>query len=150
MTEKFSERTAGIWIPLVFYAVGGAYMLGFWGLFDRTAYHLVILGGVSIVISVALYLLSRWAYWLGLFTFPLLFVDVAYALVFSVNVMGWYPDVSTGVFNASMVAYLVFLTLGFIFLIDRRNALKNGRWLDFLGKPLSAAPKAEEPSPDSA
>ncbi len=150
MAEKFSERTAGIWIPLVFYAVGGVYMLGFWGLFDRTAYHLVILGGISIIIAAALYLLSRWAYWLGLFTFPLLFADFAYALTFSVNVMGWYPDIPTGVFNASMVVYLVFLTFSLIFLIDRRNVLKNDRLLDLLGRPLSGAPKAQESKPGAS
>ncbi len=150
MAEKFTERTAGIWIPLVFYAVGGVYMLGFWGLFDRTAYHLVILGGISIAITVTLYSLSRWAYWLGLFTFPLLFADFAYALVFSVNVVGWYPDIPTAVFHASMVAYLVFLVLSLIFLIDRRSVLKNDRFLDLLGNPLSAAPKSQESKQDSA
>ncbi len=150
MAEKFTERTAGIWIPLVFYAVGGVNMLGFWGLFDRTAYHLVILGGISIAIAVALYSLSRWAYWLGLFAFPLLFAEFAYALVFSVNVVGWYPDISTTVFHASMVAYLVFLVLSLIFLIDRRSVLKNDRLLDLLGKPLSATPKSQESKQDSA
>ena len=150
MTEKFGERTAGVWIPLVFYAVGGVYMLGFWGIFDRTAYHLVILGGMSLIISVALYSLSRWAYWLGLFTFPLLLADFAYALAFSVNVVGWYPDIPTTVFHGSMVAYLVFLVLSLIFVIDRRNVLKNDRLLDSLGKPLSAAPKSQESKRDSA
>ncbi len=150
MAEKFTERTAGIWIPLVFYAVGGVYMLGFWGLFDRTAYHLVILGGISVAIAVALYSLSRWGYWLGLFTFPLLFADFAYALLFSVNVVGWYPDIPTAVFHASMVAYLVFLVLSLIFLIDRRNVLKNDRLLDLLGKPLSATPRSQESKQDSA
>ncbi len=125
-------------------------MLGFWGLFDRTAYHLVILGGISFAIAVALYSLSRWAYWLGLFIFPLLFANFAYALVFSVNVVGWYPDISTAVFHASMVAYLVFLVLSLIFLIDRRSLLKNDRLLDLLRKPLSAAPKSQESKRDSA
>jgi hypothetical protein len=149
LAEKFTERTAGIWIPLVFYAIGGVYMISFWGLFDRTAYHLVILGGVSFAIAVALYSLSKWAYWLGLFTFPLLIADFAYALVFSVNVVGWYPDIPTGVFHASMVAYLVFLVLSLIFLIDRRSVLKNDRLLDLLSKPLSATPKLQESKQDS-
>ena len=139
MAEKFTERTAGIWLPLVFYAVGGAYMLAFWGLFDRTAYHLIVLGGVSIVIAVALYLLSRWAYWLGLFTFPLLLTVFALALLSSVNLIGWYPDLPSGLFHASMVAYLVFLVFAFVLLIDKRNTLKNDRLLDLLGRPLSAS-----------
>lgn len=150
MTEKFSERTLGIWIPLAFYAVGGVYMLGFWGLFDRTAYSLVILGGISIAISVALYLLSRWAYWLGLFTFPLLFAEFAYALIFSVNVVGLYPDIPTVTFHGSMITYLVFLVLSLIFLIDRRSVLKNDRLLDLLGKPLSATPEAKASKPGTA
>ena len=125
-------------------------MLGFWSLFDRTAYHLVILGGVSLAIAAALYSLSRWAYWLGLFTFPLLIADFAYALVFTVNVVGWYPDIPIAVFHASMVAYLVMLVFSLIFLIDRRSVLKNDRLLDLLGKPLSATPKSQESKQDSA
>jgi len=144
LAEKFTERTAGIWLPLVFYAVGGAYMLAFWGLFDRTAYHLIVLGGVSIVIAVALYLLSRWAYWLGLFTFPLLLTVFALALVSSVNLIGWYPDLPSGLFHASMIAYLVFLVFAFILLIDKRNTLKNDRLLDLLGRPLSASANQPE------
>ena len=143
MTESFTERTAGIWMPLVFYGVGGVYMLAFWGLFDRTAYHLLVLGGVSIIIAVALYTLSRWAYWLGLFTFPLLFVLFAYALIFSVNVVGWAPDIPNTILNASMVVYLVLLTISFLLLIDKRNTLKGDRILDMLHKPL-AAPATEK------
>jgi len=145
LTEEFAERTAGIWVPFVFYAVGGVYMLAFWGLFDRAAYHLLVLGGVSIIIAVALYSLSRWAYWLGLFTFPLLFALFAYALTFSVNVVGWYPNITNALLNASMILYLVFLTLSLVLLIDRRNTLKNDRILDMLRKPLTA-PSAEKPA----
>ena len=119
-------------------------MLAFWGLFDRTAYHLIVLGGVSIVIAVALYLLSRWAYWLGLFTFPLLLTVFALALVSSVNLIGWYPDLPSGLFHASMIAYLVFLVFAFILLIDKRNTLKNDRLLDLLGRPLSASANQPE------
>jgi hypothetical protein len=148
LTENFTEHTAGIWVPLVFYAVGGAYLLAFWGMFDRTAYHLVVLGGLSIIIAVALYLLSRWAYWLGLFTFPLLLTVVALALLGSVNLVGLYPDLPTGLFHASMIVYLVFLVFAFVLLIDKRNALKSDRILDMLGRPLSASasqPESEEP-----
>lgn len=143
MTESFTERTAGIWVPLVFYAAGGVYMLAFWGLFDRTAYHLLVLGGVSIIIAVALYFLSRWAYWLGLFTFPLLFALFAYALIFSVTVVGWDPDIPNAILNTSMVVYLVFLTLSLLLLIDRRNTFKGDRILDMFHKPL-AAPSTEK------
>jgi hypothetical protein len=142
LTESFAERTAGVWVPLVFYAVGGVYMLTFWALFDRAAYHLLALGGASILIAVALYLLSRWAWWLGLFTFPLFFALFAYALIFSVNVVGWDPDITNTILNASMVLYLVFLTLSFLLLIDRRSTLKGDRILDMLHKPLGT------PSPD--
>ncbi|MGD0176545.1 MAG: hypothetical protein ABSC50_06945 [Candidatus Bathyarchaeia archaeon] len=143
MTEKFTERTAGIWVPLVFYVVGGAYMLAFWAMFDRAAYHLLVLGGISIVIAAALYFLSKWAYWLGLFSFPLMFALFAWALIFSVDVVGWYPNIPNAVLNASMVLYLVFLTLSFLLLIDRRNTFKSDRILDMLHKPL-AAPSTEK------
>jgi hypothetical protein len=146
LTENFSERTVGLWVALAFYAVGGVYMLAFWGLFDRAAYHLLVLGGVSIIIAVALYLLSRWAYWLGLFTFPLLFAVFAYGITFSVNVAGWDPSIPGAVLNASMVVYLVFLTLSFLLIIDRRNTLKSDRVLDMLHKPL-AAPSTEKTKP---
>ena len=140
LAQSFTERTAGIWVPLVFYFVGGAYMLAFWGLFDRAAYHLLVLGGISIIIAIALYFLSRWAYWLGIFTFPLMFALFAWALIFSVNVVGWYPDIPNAVLNASMVVYLVFLTLSLLLLIDKRNTLKNDRVLDMLHKPFAPPP----------
>jgi hypothetical protein len=123
----------------VFYAAGGVYMLGFWAMFSPSAYDLLALGVVSIVIAAALYLMSRWAYWLGLFTFPLLAAEFIYALVFSVNVVGWYPNPDVAVFNASMLVYLFFLCFSFLLLIDRRNTLKSDRFLDKLRGSLSAA-----------
>lgn len=118
-------------------------MLAFWAMFDRAAYHLLVLGGISIVIAAALYFLSKWAYWLGLFSFPLMFALFAWALIFSVDVVGWYPNIPNAMLNASMVVYLVFLTLSFLLLIDRRNTLKSDRILDMLHKPL-AAPSTEK------
>jgi hypothetical protein len=143
MTEKFAERTAGIWFPLGVYAAGGIYMLAFWAVIDRTAYHLAALGVVSLLIAAALYFVSRWAFWVGLFTFPLLFTEFVLAAIASVNLAGWYPDVWTGLFNASLIVYLVFLTLSLIMLIDKRNTLKKDRILDR----LSGAPKPAEPKP---
>jgi hypothetical protein len=122
-------------------------MLAFWALFDRAAYHLLVLGGVSIVIAAALYFLSKWAYWLGLFTFPLMFALFAWALTFSVNVVGWDPNIPDTILNASMVLYLVFLTLSLLLLIDRRNALKNDRVLDLLHKPFAPPPSETEAKP---
>jgi hypothetical protein len=147
LTETFTERTAGILVPLVFYVVGGAYMLAFWALFDRAAYHLLVLGGISIAIAAALYFLSKWAYWLGLFSFPLMFALFAWALIFSVNVVGWYSNIPNAILNASMVVYLVFLTLSLLLLIDRRNALKSDRILDMLHKPFAAPPSETEAKP---
>ena len=138
MTEKFTERTAGIWLPLVFYVAGGAYMLGFWAVYSRSAYHLVSLGVLSIVIAVALYLMSRWAFWLGLFTFPLFFAEFLYALLESVNFAGLEPNPQTTAFHASLIVYLVFLTLSLILLIDKRNTLKGDRLLDRLNRPVAA------------
>ena len=138
MTEQFSERTAGIWFPLVFYAAGGAYLLAFWGLFARTAYHLVVLGALSVAIAVALYLTSRWAFWLGLFTFPLFFVEFLYALLGSVNLVGWNPNPQTIAFHASMIVYLLFLSVSMIMLLDKRNTLRGDRILDRLNRPVAA------------
>ena len=132
MTESFAERTAGIWIPTVFYAVGGVYILAFWGIFSPSAYHLLALGVASLLIAVLLFVLSKWAYWIGLFTFPLLLVEFALALTFSVNVVGWDPNSSVALFNCTMVAYLVLLCLSFLLLVDRRNVLKGDRFMDRL------------------
>ena len=131
-----NERSAGIWVALVIYVLGGVYMLAFWAL-DQVAYYLGLFGIVSILIGVALFRISRWAWWLGLFSFPILFVDVAYALLTSVNFVGWYPDLTVGAFHASMIIYLIFLCLGFLLLVDRRNVLRSDNLLDFLSKPLS-------------
>jgi uncharacterized membrane protein (DUF2068 family) len=137
------DRSAGVWVALVIYALGGVYMLGFWTLFDRAAYSLMLFGVISLVIAAALFMMSRWAWWMGLFTFPLYLVDVAYALFSSVNFVGWYPNVLTGALQTSMVVYLVFLCLAFLLLIDRRNVLKSDRVLDLLYKPLVTKASAE-------
>jgi uncharacterized membrane protein (DUF2068 family) len=112
-------------------------MLAFWAL-DQTAYYLALFGVISLLTGVALFRVSRWAWWLGLFSFPIYFVEVAYALLTSVNFVGWYPDLPTGAFHASMIVYLFLLCLGFLLLIDRRNALRSDNILDFLSKPLSS------------
>jgi hypothetical protein len=132
MSESFSERTAGIWIPAVFYAIGGVYILAFWAMFSLSAYHLLALGIASLLVAVMLFSLSKWAYWIGLFTFPLLVIEFVYALQFSVNIAGWDPNASVAAFNASMVAYLLLLCFSFLLLIDRRNALKSDRLMDKL------------------
>jgi len=145
LTEKFTERTAGIWLPLVFYVAGGVYMMGFWGIFSRSAYHLALLGVLSIVIAVTLYSMSRWAFWLGLFTFPLLFTEFIYALFESVNFAGWDPNTQTAAFNASLIIYLVFLTLSLILLIDKRNTLRGDRILDRLNRPVETPKSSKKP-----
>jgi len=120
-------------------------MLAFWAMFSPSAYQLLALGAVSIVIAAALFSLSRWAYWLGLFTFPLLAADFVYALTFSVDVAGWYPNPTVALFNASMVIYLFFLCFSFLLLIDRRNTLKSDRLLDKLRGLLSPPASPETP-----
>lgn len=119
-------------------------MLAFWGIFDRLSYHLVLLGVISLVLAVALYLMTRWAFWLGLFTFPLFFVLFLNALLTSVNFVGWDPNIPTALFHASILAYLVFLCFSVILLIDKRNALKSVS-IPYLKFPTSST-KAEEPS----
>ncbi len=150
MAEAFTERSAGIWVPFIFYALGGVYMLAFWGILDRAAYHLLALGATSIIIALALYSLSRWAYWLGLFTFPLLLAEFLYALSFSVNIVGWNPDIPSTLFHASIVIYILFLVFSFLLLIDKRNVLKNDRILDFLGRPVSATSERKDPKKESS
>ena len=135
--EGSSERSAGVWVALAIYLLGGAYLLTFWVL-DQTAYFLVLSGIVSLLIGVALFRVSRWAWWLGLFSFPIFFVEVAYALLSSVNFVGLYPNLPTGAFHASMIVYLVFLCLAFLLLIDRRSVLRSDDILDFVSKPLSS------------
>ena len=144
MTESFTERTAGIWIPTIFYAVGGIYILAFWAMFSLSAYHLLALGIASILVAALLFGLSKWAYWIGAFTFPLLVVEFVYALEFSVNVAGWDPNAFVAAFNASMVAYLLLLCLSFLLLLDRRNALKSDRFMDRLSGSVSVGEKAAE------
>ena len=147
MTEEFTERTAGIWIPTAFYAVGGIYILAFWALYSLAGVHLLVLGTASILVAVLLYSLSKWAYWIGLFTFPLLIVEFLYALNFSVAIVGWYPNVPVAAFNASMVVYLVLLCFSFLLLLDKRNSLKSDRFMDKLGSAASSWQKTETESP---
>ena len=144
MTESFTERTAGIWIPTVFYAVGGIYILAFWAVFSLSAYHLLVLGIASLVVAVLLFTLSKWAYWIGLFTFPLLLVEFVLALIFSVNVVGWDPNPSVAAFNGTMVAYLILLCFSFLLLVDRRNALKSDRVMDKLRSVVARAETSSE------
>ena len=144
MTESFTERTAAIWIPTVVYAVGGIYILAFWALFSLSAYHLLALGIASIFVAVLLFSLSKWAYWIGLFTFPLLIIEFLYALIFSVNIAGWDPNATVAAFNASIVVYLVLLCFSFLLLLDRRNTLKGDRFMDKLGSSISVRQKEDE------
>jgi hypothetical protein len=133
----------------VFYVAGGAYLLSFWGLFAANAYHLIALGAVSIGIAVLLYLMSRWAFWLGLFTFPLFFAEFLYALLESVNLVGWNPSPQTAAFHVSMIVYLLFLSMSVILLLDKRNTLKGDRVLDLLNRPLAAAGSSTKPESPS-
>ena len=55
MSEAINDRSVGVWIALVIYALGGVYMLGFWILFDHAAYTLALLGAASLLISVTLF-----------------------------------------------------------------------------------------------
>jgi len=114
-------------------------MLAFWGVFDPSAYALAALGAISVIIGVALFMLSRWGFWIGLFTFPLYLVEFVYAVVSSVNLVGWFPDAVTGVFQSSMIIYLIFLCFSFILLLDRRNTLKNDRILDSLNRVITSS-----------
>ena len=142
LTESFTERTAGIWIPTVFYAVGGIYILAFWAVTSLSAYHLLALGIASILVAAFLFSLSKWAYWIGLFTFPLLITEFLCALMFSVNIVGWDPNPLAAVFNASMVVYLVLLCFSFLLLLDRRNTLKGDKFMDKLSS--SILPRQKE------
>jgi len=148
LSESFTERTVGIWIPSVFYALGGIYILAFWAMFSLSAYHLLALGVASIIVAALLFRVSKWAYWIGLFLFPLLLVEFLYALVFSVNIVGWDPNVPVAAFNASIVVYLVLLCFSFLLLIDRRNALKSDKVMDKLSG--SMLHPAKEPETEKA
>jgi len=143
VSDSVDERSAGVWVALVVYAVEGVYMLGFWALFDQAVYLLALLGITSVIVAGALFKMSRWAWWLGLFTFPLLLIDLAYALFASVSFVGWYPDALTALFHGSMIVCLVFLCLAFLLMVDRRNVLRSDRVLDLLDKPSSAKPSSE-------
>jgi len=143
MSETFAERTAGIWLPFIFYAIGGVYMLAVWAIFDRTAFHLTGLGILSMIVAVSLYMLSRWGFVLGLLTFPLFFVEFTCTLINSVNLVTWNLNLFTSLLNASFVVYLVFLVFSVILLIDKRNTLRSDRVLDLLRSPVQSTPKSE-------
>lgn len=78
-----------------------------------------------------------------------MFAEFAFALLNSVNVVGWYPDYVNGAFQASMIAYLVFLVLSVLLLVDKRNTLKTDRFMDMLGRLSSSSSSLQEPKADS-
>lgn len=121
-------------------------MLAFWGIFDRTAYHLAALGVVSVAIAYALYSTSRWAFWLGFLTFPLLVAEFLYALIASVNFTGWTPNLPTSAFHTSLITYVIFLVLSLILLIDKRNTLRTDRILDRLSTLAKPSEKSDTPT----
>ncbi len=118
-------------------------MLAFWSIFDRFAFHLAVLGALSLMIAIALFSLSRWAFWVGLATFPIFFVEFVYALIASVNFVGWNPDILTALFNASLVVYLMFLVFSLLLLIDKRNTLRSVS-IPFLKLPSASSDKKGE------
>jgi hypothetical protein len=131
---------------MAFYGASGIFILAFWAVYSLSAYHLLALGIASILIAVFLFSLSKWAYWIGLFTFPLLIVEFLYALNFSVNIAGWDPNPEVAVFNASMIVYLVLLCFSFLLLLDKRNTLKSDRFMDKLGSVVASRQKLDTES----
>ena len=118
-------------------------MLAFWALFSLSAFHLLVLGIASILTALFLYTLSKWAYWIGLLTFPLLIIEFLYALIFSVNIAGWNPNPLVTVFNASVIIYLLLLCFSFLLLVDKRNMLHSDSMMDKLGNLIVPRQKEE-------
>lgn len=127
MVEKTTfERTqaTGLLVASAIFIVLGAYGLVFSALYDLGLIPLIALSLALVGAGLGAFLGRRFALWLALVLFPLGVVEVLSTLSYSVTLFGWYANTAAGVFNASLILYIVGLVVSLLLVVDKRGQLK--------------------------
>jgi len=120
------ERThaTGLLVAFAIFIALGAYGLVFSALCDLGLIPLIALSLASIAAGLGALLGRRFTLWLALVLFPLGVVQALSTLSYSITLSGWYTNEAVAAFNASLILYMLGLTLSVLLVVDRRSQLK--------------------------
>ena len=124
-TVVSSLRPVGLSISSFFYAVSGLYYLSFpIVVSDPTVWPLYVLGALSLLGSFGLLKMSRWGLWLGLGLFLPQVIVAASALQTAFQYPGLSQSLIGIVFVVSLVILIIFASLTFLLILDKRRSFK--------------------------
>ena len=123
--KTLKMRTSlGILFPAIFYLLVGIYMIMFPILFDILLFAIIILSSFCIITGIGLFLLKRWSLWLALALSPYIIVSAWITLSCSRNLVGFIPNVQTGVFHTTLILWIILAPISILFLIGKRKAFR--------------------------
>src|SRR2546425_3199220 len=121
--EAASFRPFGLSIASFFYALSGIYYLAFPIVAQDTgAWHLYVIGAVSLLGSFGVFRMTRWGLWLGLLLFPLQIVAPSSTLLTVISYPGIWQQPIAIAFVASLFVLMFFASLTFLLVLDKRRS----------------------------
>ena len=118
-----SFRPVGLSIASFFYALSGVYYLAFPIVAQDTgAWHLYVIGGASLLGAYGVFTMTRWGLWLGLLLFPLQIVAPASTLLTVLSYPGVWQQPIAIAFVASLFVLIFFASLTFLLVLDKRRS----------------------------
>jgi hypothetical protein len=124
-SEAASFRPVGLSISSFFYALSGIYYLSYpLVLGDPGLWPAYVLGGASLLGSFGIFRLTRWGLWLGLLLFPLQVVAPAFILMTVISYPGVWQQPIDIAFVASLFVLMFFASLTFLLVLDKRRSFK--------------------------
>jgi len=123
MAEEASFRPVGLSISSFFYLLSGIYYLAFPIVAaDPSVWPLYAIGGASLLGSFGLFKMARWGLWLGLLLFPLQIAAPAFTLLTVVSYPGVWQQPIAIAFVASLFVLMFFASLTFLLVLDKRRS----------------------------
>jgi hypothetical protein len=123
--EAASFRPVGLSISSFFYALSGIYYVSFpLVAADPTVWPLYVIGGASLLGSFGVFRMTRWGLWLGLLLFPLQIVAPASTLLTVLSYPGLWQQPIALAFVASLFVLMFFASLTFLLVLDKRRSFK--------------------------
>jgi hypothetical protein len=121
--EASSFRPVGLSIASFFYALSGIYYLAFPIVAQDTgAWHLYAIGGASLIGAYGVFTMTKWGLWLGLLLFPLQIVAPASTLLTVLSYPGVWQQPIAIAFVASLFVLMFFASLTFLLVLDKRRS----------------------------
>ena len=117
-------RPIGLSFSSYYYGAAGAYYLVYPLLQDPSLVPLYVLGALSVAGSFGIFRMTRWGLWLGFLLFPAQIIAPAFALQAAVQQQGFTQNSLAIAFAASLVALIIFATLAFLLVLDKRKIFK--------------------------